>query len=144
MIRQIIGALRGKRVWRHLRREYGINGDQAVLVMTDSDPEWNGVFIKYSERFCERKSLKSTVILATEDAGIKTDASICTVHRIKKDDIELLVKYYLLIRFSDNIVFCTKDETIVNRCSYIFSHSDITVPEYVCYGMYKLRGVPDV
>lgn len=144
MYARIIRALRGKAKWERLERKYNIRDDCAVLVMCERDRVWNGAFLRFAPFFCQKKECKRMIMFVTAETELPEVSENYELVVINDSDVNILLQFYLLIKFSDTIVFCLKDRPNDNKSSYILNNSDVTLDEYVCYGIYKLREVPDV
>lgn len=147
MIAELISAFVGKIYWNRICKKNNIDSKCAVLVLSEKDELWNNTFLKYSKAFCSKKNLNRVVIISIGNSLLQNE------YKQKYIDLEVtisekvysrLLRYYLLIEFSDNVVFCCKDSPYDNESSFIIDKTDISLDEYVCYGLYKLRGIPDV
>ncbi len=147
MFAELLAAFRGKINWNRICKRYNVNSDCVVLVMTENDELWNETFLKYSNAFCSKMNLGRTVILKTASAVLPNkymsthNALVITIgDRVYTS----LLKYYFLIKYSDSIIFCVKDVPYENLATFVLNKTDLSLDEYVCFGAYRLRGVPNV
>ncbi len=93
-------------------------GEGKKEVYTDTGEVKNGVRIKIGEA-------KNTLL-----------------KRIKEKEAEYLLSYYTLFRFSDNLVFFYTKRPQDNRSEFALKHTEVTMDELICLGLYHLREVP--
>lgn len=137
-------ALAGKQLWDQIKTENHISDSTVVIVLPESDEIWNRCAYRYLPFFMKRKGAAEAQIIVSE-MGSGSDVELSKeYHTIVIDDehIRLLMDYYLLHRFFDNIVFFYKDHPRDNHASQMVEKGYVTVEEIICYGFYRLREVP--
>ncbi len=147
MIAELLYAYTGRVFWNRICNTHKIDFGCAVLVMIEDDENWNAHFLKYLNVFCSVKKLDRIVILTTDSVNFPSEYKGIyrdSISTISHKEYLCLLDYYLLIKFSDSIIFCAKNSPQDNTSSYILDKSDISLDEYICYGVYKLRGIPNV
>lgn len=143
MVKELYHAFQGRMVWERLCRKYSVNSSCVTIVLVEDDAMWNACALRYLPAFMERKSAKRALVLVKD--GIHIDMGKLentALKRIKEWEAERLLSYYTLFRFSDNLVFFYMDCPQDNRSKFILKHTEVTMDELICLGLYHLREVP--
>lgn len=165
MVKELYHALRGRMIWKRLCGKYGIDSFCVTIVLAEDDALWNACALRYLPAFMKRKSANRALILAKSGIHIDTGEGKNEVHtdtgevkngvciktgeakntllkRIKEKEAEYLLSYYTLFRFSDNLVFFYTNRPQDNRSEFALKHTEVTMDELICLGLYRLREVP--
>jgi len=148
MIKQIIGALAGKVIWDFIVFSKGIDDNAVVIFLPESDNRWNSLAIRYLPSFMERKKAEKAYVYTIKSNRLEVEKNVPSNREIKVFSIQYeamtrMLDYYCLHLFSRNVVFFFKDKPSDNRSQFVIGKSPVTEVEYICQGLYKLRGVPD-
>lgn len=144
MVKELYHAFQGKRIWECYCRKYSISNSCVTIVLMEDYALWNACAIRYLPAFMKRKSAKRALILVKNGLHIDiSEVRNAVLKRIKEKDAERLLNYYTLFRFSDNLVFFYTNRPQDNRSEFILKHTEITMDELICLGLYRLREVPE-
>ena len=146
MLYDLRKARLGWTLWKKLMKQYHIDYQTVVLLLPEKDTEWNDCALKYLPDYMERKSASSAVVLVPEKGLGKIVESRnipgCKPYFFPRYKMGLLLKYYCLYRFFDNIVFLYLDQPRDNLSRLILEQGTVNVEEMICLGFYNLRRVP--
>lgn len=148
MLREVRKARLGWQIWKKMMRRLRIDYETAVLMLPEIDESWNKCALRYFSNYAKRKSAKRCIIMARDrktaeiirsmDIGVENCEVLCLA-RFKMD---LLLKYYCLHKFFDNIVMMYMDEPHDNDTKHILQQGIVSMEEVVCLCFYQLREVP--
>lgn len=148
MLREVRKARMGWHIWKNMMRRLRIDYDTAVLVLPESDETWNECALRYFPDYVRRKSAKRSFIMvkdremAEKIRNMGIDVANLKVLSMAKFKMDLLLKYYCLHKFFDNIVMMYLDEPHDNDTRRILQQGIVSMDEVVCLCFYQLREVP--
>jgi len=141
-------ALKGRLEWLLLKVKYRINYDKVVLVLPESDEEWNYYALIHLPDYIKRKNAEKAVILLSNqksyDAATSLFGKNFTIVNYSIIKMNRLLKYYCLYRFFDNIVFFYLNQPQDNLSEIILKQGIVSKEELICLGFYCLRNVPQI
>lgn len=147
MLRDIRKARIGWEIWKRLMKRYRIDYGTVVLLLPETNEEWNNCAIEYLPEYMKRKSAASAIVLVWDRNLLehleKEKVHGCRFCFFPKYKMDLLLKYYCLYRFFDNIVFLYLDQPKDNYAKLILEQGTVSLDEMICLGFYNLRRVPD-
>ena len=159
MKRELSEARKGRRIWRRIKREYSIDYSKVVLVLPETDAEWNRQALMFLPELIKRKSAEKALVISPWDDvfeevrkkskgnGFVQDGDAepgqCLALKLSEDEIDSLLKYYCFYKFFDSIIFLYKDKPKDNPGTLILSQGCVSKKELICLGHYNLREVPD-
>ena len=145
LIRDLWGMIRGYIIWNRLVGRYNIEKNDAVLVLPESDDDWNQCGIKYFPFYMERKGCSRALVFVTRSGVTAVDVQTDERFRVVELDsgkMHDLLGYYCLFRFFNNIVFLCFREPRDNLSEFVLKNTNISLEELICMGIYRLREVP--
>ena len=99
-------AWQGRRIWLKLKKQYRIIDDVCLVIMPENDDEMNLCALNHIDNFLKKKHLQKAIVVTINKHNdlfkLQNSDKIDIVY-ISDRDIELLLKYYLLVMFKDNI-----------------------------------------
>ncbi len=128
MIKALLMVLQGSLLWKGYKKNYSIDSDTAVVIITDNKPEWRSVALRYAENYKNKCSAKKIVVL--DEMSMK--------------EAEALFSYMIFSKAHPHIVFIDEHYPIYNQTSMIVERTDMSIEEIICLGFYNLRSVPDM
>ncbi|MGN0938904.1 MAG: hypothetical protein ACI4OD_05550 [Selenomonas sp.] len=146
MASALLKAFAGKIFWEILSRRYSVDQDTVCLVLPEDDAAWNQCAWDYLPYYVHRKVAKRVLVLEAyqagnyqKTAGLKCDVCTC---RLPDVVLRLLMQYYMVYRFTDNIAFLYLDWPQDNMSARILAQGNVARKELICLGFYHLREVP--
>lgn len=148
MLREVRKARLGWHLWKKMMKKYRLGYDTAVLLLPEKDESWNECALRYFPDYARRKSASRSFIFARDgetvakikamDIGLEN----CDVINMSRFKMDLLLKYFCLHKFFDNIVMMYLDEPHDNDTRRILQQGIVSMEEAVCLCFYQLREVP--
>lgn len=141
---RLIAAWRGRALWLRVRKRHEIdNGAYAVAFMED-DPVLNEVALaRIADLIADRRA--RGVVVVTDQVwvagqiGEDTDG-ILGVEVLTDREIDALLSYYELCRFSARIFFVSLTRPYANHLWRMAGVNGLTLDDLVCLSMYCIRG----
>ncbi len=148
MLRDVRKARLGWRIWKRMLKQFWIDYDTAMLVLPEKDEAWNECALRYFPDYVRRKCANRSFILVRDRKTAEKVKSIaigienCEVLFLPRYKMDLLLKYYCLHKFFDNIVMMYMDEPRDNDTRRILQQGIVSMSEVICLCFYQLREVP--
>jgi hypothetical protein len=141
-----IKALRGRRRWLKIKRKYGVDKSGIyVIMMPDSDCEFNEFALRHIDDFLNYRKGNSVVILTTDkwvaDNAKRFSERIAAVELITLCDYDFYhyYHYYYYYGFSERFIMMSLQGGYGRRLALAENINGITKEDMVCFGLYIIR-----
>jgi hypothetical protein len=142
----MIKALRGRKLWLKTKRKYDIDkNNNYVIMMPDSDNEFNEFALRHIDDFLNYRKGNSVVILAT-DAWTVNNAKyfserIIATELIMRHDCDYYSYYhnYYYLGFSERFIIMSLQDDYGKRLALAKNVNGITKEDMACLGLYIIR-----
>jgi hypothetical protein len=142
-----IKALRGRRRWLKIKRKYSIyKSGIYVIMMPDSDCEFNEFALRHIDDFLNYRKGNSVVILTTDkwvaDNAKRFSERIAAVELITQHDYCYYYCYYYhyyYYGFSEQFIMMSLQGVYGKRLALLENMRGITKEDMVCLGLYMIR-----
>lgn len=143
MIRRLIMALAGRRIWKRLKKAHSI-GDKAILVlMPESDVEINKIALDNMDSLLAHRKVEKACIMAADERVKSSIAAIpggaCAAIDCRDGDIRYLMAYCELYKFTEYLVVVSFTRPFGNRTYKALGHPDLTIEDLVCICAFGIR-----
>lgn len=153
MIDRLKSIVRGAWLWRQLRHRYRLDDEAAVLVLSECYDEWNRTALAYYPDYLTRKGIQRAVVLYRDPQLPNKMLEAFIAQEQKKErfvigipypseQMDALLAYYCLHKFSDNIVLLYRQKPQENKTELVLAQGTVTMAEWIALGFFHLRQVP--
>jgi len=142
----MLKALHGRKRWMKIKRKYGIDKNNGyVIMMPDSDREFNEFALRNLDNFLNYRKGNSAVILTT-DEWVASNAK-CFSERIAATELITqydyhcysFYHYYYYYGFSERFIMMSLQGAYGKRLALAESMNGITKEDMLCLGLYIIR-----
>jgi len=141
---RLVAASRGRALWLRLRKRHEIDNGAYVVAFIEDDPALNEVALaRIADLIADRRA--RGVVVVTDQvwvAGqIREDTDgILGVEVLTGREIDALLSFYELNRFSPRICFVSLTRPYANHLWRMVGINGLTLDDLVCLSMYRIRG----
>ena len=147
IIKNAVNVLRGRRIWRKIRKENGICEDrEKVILFPDNDHELNYAGLLYLASYLktQKDTFRKNKINIISSDRILLKSSVFFNHYCKpiyldNDKISLLLKYVSVFPTYRPLIIISLREPFGRKCDNLVGADDITIDDLVAIGIYRIR-----
>lgn len=123
-------AQHGKDIWDALQKKYRINNEWLIVILVWGYENVNAIVLKKILSYLNRKYMDKVIFISVDKCQVSdmSDKEIVW-EQVKKEEIQMLLKYYRLVQFAKNIVITAIEEPYGNWG--IVGKADISLEDYV-------------
>ncbi|MCL2284583.1 MAG: hypothetical protein FWC26_14815 [Fibromonadales bacterium] len=142
----VVKALRGRRRWLKMKRKYGVDKNNIyVIMMPDSDREFNEIALRHIDDFLNYRKGSSVVVLTT-DEWVASNASMFSERIVATEFITMQDYYYYRCYycyyyhgFSEQFIIMSLQGYYGKRLMLTENVNGITKEDMACLGLYIIR-----
>lgn len=142
MLRRIIAAYRGSRLWAELERKYEVDRGLYIVLLPEDDAELNAVALGHLEDLVADRRAQGIVLVGDSSLSQPMERSpgIVGTESWTGRQIDALIAFYELHNFSDRLLIVSLTKPFGNGLHHLLGRQGVTKEDLVCLGCFRLRG----
>jgi len=139
---QLVKSFEGREVWLGLVESTNLQKDDYVILFPSTDSEINYFGLVYLDQFIERVNAQRIFII-TQDQFVRESCTSFSSHIIRKIDysivdIESLLYFYRLYKFTNNLIIVALDELPGRSLRNLLNIKEVSLKDLVKVGIYGI------
>jgi hypothetical protein len=142
VLRRIIAAYRGSRLWAELERKYEVDRGLYIVLLPEDDAELNAVALGHLEDLVADRRAQGIVLVGDSSLSQPMERSpgIVGTESWTGRQIDALIAFYELHNFSDRLLIVSLTKPFGNGLHHLLGRQGVTKEDLVCLGCFRLRG----
>ncbi len=139
MLKRFFSALAGRAIWLRIKRKFRVGAESILVIMPEDDDGLNAIALDNLEILLASRKLRMAAIVSRSDKVKRAVEELdCAAMAGGGRDVDYLLSYYELCRFTDSIVIASMSEPNGNKLGVALDKADFTEEELIricCYGI---------